>query len=424
MSMKRSDWGIRNHDRTLTGANPGQDQALLHLCYALSEIEKNKTYAQAADAALHWFFKHCQGSTGLMAWGEHCGWDFLSEQRVTQNHNTDGIHEFCNNWELWPRHFRLQPQASHRFAIGLWQHQIADQKTGDFSRHAFIDHHGPGTDSQYPRHGGFYIRAWAEAYQHEQQDVYLDAIRCLVHSFQKRRHPQTRALLAETHPRSKGDRCWTVSSLALAIELEHCSSFVPKDVAALMQQCAAETDRVWCSLAHDLTGRGGFVRSCRASTLEAFDTHKPQKSPYSTLWNMAYGTSNTTGPAYLCLLRYEQTKNKAYYDLGMQAATRYLNGDVDTTQVLWPKTFANLIGLLCKAYRLSGEERFKQRAITIANTAIDLFFETGKALPKASNKHQHYEAITGSPLLVLALLDLDNVIKKRQLQSPLPYDNR
>jgi len=34
----------------------------------------------AADDALRFFFTHCQSkATGLLAWGEHLGWDFHTE---------------------------------------------------------------------------------------------------------------------------------------------------------------------------------------------------------------------------------------------------------------------------------------------------------------------------------------------------------
>ena len=69
--------GMRSHDRMLFCANPMQDQNLCQVLYALAELTGEKRYADEADAALKWFFEHCQSpATGLMAWGEHLGWDF------------------------------------------------------------------------------------------------------------------------------------------------------------------------------------------------------------------------------------------------------------------------------------------------------------------------------------------------------------
>ena len=422
--FSRNDWGVRNHDRILTGANPGQDQSLLHICYVLSEITKNEGYSKEADASLLYFLQHCQGMTGLFAWGEHCGWDFITDKRATQDHKQDGTHEFCNNWELWERCFQLDPAATERFAKGLWEHQIADHKTGNFSRHAKIDRHEPGKDSQYPRHGGFYIRAWAAAYQHSKDPYYLNAITVLLGSYQNRRHPKTDAMLGETHKRGKQNSYWASSSVTLAVELHHCLDQVPESLAAKMRDCGKRTDNVYTSLAHDLSGRGGYVGNAKLDTLEPFVIRKPSKNPYSSLWTMAYGSSNSAGPAYKCLLRYEQTGDERYKKLGIDGAERYLNGEIDREQVLWPLTFGNLIGMLTKAYRISGDERYLKRANDFAQQAIGLFMDNSSPLPKASNKHKHYEAITGGPLFMLALLDLHCANKKIALKTPLPFDNR
>ena len=72
--IPRGEWGIRAHDRMLTGANPMHDENLYQVLYALTEITGDKRYAREADKTLKWFFEHCQSdSTGLLAWGEHIG---------------------------------------------------------------------------------------------------------------------------------------------------------------------------------------------------------------------------------------------------------------------------------------------------------------------------------------------------------------
>jgi hypothetical protein len=168
------NWRIRNRDRMLTGANPMHDQNLYQVLYALTEITGDAHYAQEADRTIEWFFRHCQSpSTGLMAWGEHMGWDFNTETLITwrkgkhhggrmQEYNT---HEFARPWVLWERSFELAPEACERFAVGLWEHQIGDHETGNFSRHANYEMHQTFVDSEYPRHGGFYIATWAQAYR-------------------------------------------------------------------------------------------------------------------------------------------------------------------------------------------------------------------------------------------------------------------
>jgi hypothetical protein len=68
--------GERLEDRAVNAANPMHDENLYQVLYALTEITGERRYAAAADDALRWFFTHTQSpETGLVAWGEHLGWD-------------------------------------------------------------------------------------------------------------------------------------------------------------------------------------------------------------------------------------------------------------------------------------------------------------------------------------------------------------
>ncbi|MDH4241306.1 MAG: VCBS repeat-containing protein, partial [Phycisphaerae bacterium] len=173
--------GIRRGDRAglpwlkLVGANPQTDQNLLRVLYTLSKITGDKRYSQVADHELEWFFKNTQSPvTGLLPWGEHLSWDVMQDIPISSG--TDYNHEFARPWVLWDRSFELSPEASKQFALGLWNHQIANQKTGGFDRHAPYDRHGPVDGKDFARHGGFYIHTWAHAYKHTKDETFLRAI--------------------------------------------------------------------------------------------------------------------------------------------------------------------------------------------------------------------------------------------------------
>lgn len=406
LAIERSDWGIRSHDRMVQGANPMQDQNLYRILYALTDITGDRRYGQAADDALRYFFTHCQSSvTGLFAWGEHIGWDFSTEAIIDKDAGT--THEFARPWMMWDQSFELAPEACAGYAHGLWEHQIADQDSGFYSRHARYDMHGPGRGSEYPRHGGFYIATWAAAYERTGEPEFLDAINCLVDSYERNRNPVTGALLAETQ---SPDLMWPNSNLSLAVDLWDAAEKVPEALAEKMRACALKTDDVFLAIEHDLSlGGPGFMIHSVTSTLEPgwLRLGKPDdtRRHFSDIWATSYGNSTDAQIAVLCYLRNRQVPRDGYRKLILDAAERYMTSDPDTTVVLYPGAPADAIYLMLAADDLTGDTRYLTRARELANSAATIFFD-GSALPRASSKHGHYEAITRGDTLVMALLNL------------------
>lgn len=416
------NWRVRNRDRMLTGANPMHDQNLYQILYALMEITGDKRYAKETDRTIKWFFDNCQSPvTGLMAWGEHMGWDFNTETLITwkkgshhggkmQEYNT---HEFARPWVLWKRSFELAPEACTRFALGLWEHQIADHNTGNFSRHANYEIHQTFKDSEYPRHGGFYIATWAEAYERTRAPVFAKAIDTLVRYFDGRRSPQSGAIPAESAPRSKGKVLWSTSNLSLAIDLWESAQKMPDELARKMRQCASRTDDVFLKLGHDLKRGGkGFLLSAHTDTLQP-----QEQGAYSGPWGNA-GTAN------LCLLRYRQVKLDGYKKLVMDAANLYLDSEPEIKFALHPGTLGHIIYLMLGAYELTGQKQYLDRADYFAQRAIELFLTDDSPLPKATSKHTHYEAVTGSDTLMMALLKLWTTKNRPDMKLRLVYSDR
>lgn len=404
-NIPRSDWGIRPHDRVLEGANPMHDQNLYQVMYALSKLTGDTRYADQADGALKWFFEHCQSpETGLMAWGEHLGWGFRVEapqSGLTRQRNIS-LHEFYRPWVLWDRCFTFAPEACHRFAVGLWEHQIADHDKGLFSRHAYFDKHQPGVGAEFPRHGGFYIATWAAAYQRKQDPVLLEAMTSLIDGFNNRRHPATDAIPAQT---KNLEVCWPPSNLSLAIDLWANAGRMPNELAQKMRECAKRTDAVFLKLSHDLKPGGqGFVAEAVTSTLEPGSARGSDRL-FTRPWALEYGASTDATFAMLCFVRYNQIKQDGYKDLFVAAADRYLNSEPDVSIVLYPGALGDAISLLIGAYRITEDAKYLKRADHFAERAVAIFFDAGP-LPRASSKHDHYEAITRADTLAMALLDL------------------
>ncbi len=416
-AIPKEEWGIRNHDRALTGANPMHDQNLYQVLYALSALSGEPSYHQAADRALQWFFTHAVNpDTHFLAWGEHLSWDFRAERPFLASGGDIGTHEYFRPWVLWPQSFSLAPDATARYAHALWAHQIGDHETGAFSRHGGFTAHKTGTDSEYPRHGGFYLATWAEAYRHTEDPQFLEYIKTLVGYFEGRRHPVTGALPAESAKRTRGTTIWPSSNLSLAIDLTDGAESVPEETAALMRTCAEKVDTIYLKLDHDLRPGGkGFAKVAAIDTLKGTSFTRP--------WATGYGEATDAQVANYCLLRYAQRPLEGYKTLAVAAAARYLDSAPDTSIPLYPGALADAMELMIGVYLLEKDPRYLERADYFAEEALRIFFDGGP-LPRASAQHDHYESITRGDTLVMELLKLWAVRNRPALVSQLVWNER
>ncbi len=423
-NLSFEDWGVRNQDRILNGANTMRHQNLYQILYALTGISGDSVYANQADEALTWFFQNAQSEgTGLVAWGDHAGWNFYENNPAGID-----IHEFSRPWILWDRTFELVPDEAERFSYGLWNHQIGNQETGAFSRHAKLSEHGPDTGWDFPRHSGFFINTWAEAYHRTEDSTFLQAIETLLDFHDRHSSEETGAIPAEVdNPRSNNLMLWPQSNLSLAIDLWRSaeSGYLPDNLAERMQNMALKIDEIYHLLPHEVNEKGGFVQRSQIHTLEAISLLDEHGSPYTDLWGGAYGHRATVKVANKCLLRYRQTSSEDYRRLVLGAASQYLDSEPDSDQVVYPGTMGDAIFLMVGAYELTGDERFLNRAAYFGQLALTMFFDDDSPLPRAISVHDHYEANINRPdTLIMALFKLWAILNDEDSSLSLIWIDR
>lgn len=391
--------GIREGDRPgpaggpLVGANTQLDQNLLRLLYFLKGLSGEDRYPQAADSALKWFLENTQSpETGLLPWGEHLSWNVITDE-IASGHR-EPVHEFARPWLLWDKCFQLAPQASEKFALGLWQSQIADHKTGAFNRHANFLESSPQPGMDFARHAGFYIRTWADAYANTRNQTFLTAIEVLLSRFEKKRHPKT-GLIEFT---SGSTKAHAALSLSLAIDCDGAARDVPEPLRTRLRRFAAREDEVFCSLPHDLNDKKGFATSFDLATGKL-------DGSVTSMWEAEYGAFTTADVAMMCVSRYHNTGKVAYRDLIVAAADAYMDSLPADNIDAWPMTFGHAISLELAAFCATARKDYHDRAFKLGEIAIEKFFD-GSALPRASLKSDHYESTTGADTLVLALTEL------------------
>jgi len=391
--------GIREEDRPaapgqpLLGANLHLDQNLLRLLYFLKGLSGEDRYPQAADDALKWFLKNTQSSgTGLLPWGEHLCWDVMTDQ-VASGH-PQPVHEFARPWLLWDNCFELAPEQSRKFALGLWNSQIADHKSGAFDRHANFHKSSPQAGMDFARHAGFYIRTWAQAYAHTKDNTFLKAIDVLLTRYEKKRHPETGLL----ELKSGSPMAHSVLSLSLAIDCDGAARRVPEPLRTRLTRFAARQDEIFCSLPHRLKDKKGFAMEFDLATGKS-------NGSYSSLWDARYGAYTTAAVAMMCVSRYENTGRIGYRKLLIATADAYMDSLPGKDDDAWPMTFGHAISVELAAFRATASEDYHKRAFKLGEIAVEKFFGDSP-LPRASLKTDHYESITGADTLVLALAEL------------------
>lgn len=375
--------GIRREDRAgrpweaLTGANPQLDQNLLRVFYVLTELTDDARYGRIADEELTWFFNNAMSSTtSLLPWGEHLSWDVMRDEPIAGG--TVVMHEFARPWVLYERCFALAPEASKRFALGLWEHQIANQETGGFDRHAPYFEHGPMDGKDFARHAGFYIGTWCYAYKYTENETFLKAIEVLLSRFERKR------------VQPDGSAAATIGPLDCHIA----AAMVTEPLSSRLLAFAETEDQL---ILAELSAKP--IGTQRA------------------MWEARYGSPTAATSAMFHVARYRQCGKKAYRDAVIETADAYLDSMPEEDVDVWPMSCAHAISLELAAYRWTKREDYLACARELAKMAVDMFWQDNP-LPRASFKTGHYETITGADSLALALLELHAI--SNNLTTPIP----
>lgn len=406
--------GIRPGDRAPMGNNLEHDINLLRTMYELTLVTGDKKYAAHADAYIRFWLFNCQSpETGLMASGEHNSWDFVREKGWADTHET------YRRFPFWDKLYSIDANRAARLADAMWMSQIGNKKVGDFSRHAGYFTYRTETGAAYPRHSGFYMWAYANAYVQTRDPKFINRVEVLIESRTGKR-PQPYSLLVDP------------GAFRPEKSLDPALRLLLWDAAAL----APERREAWRAIVRELDeadfAKGGspVPRSAEPargpSTPEAQARFKEMARPgtimiveggarnisttLSPLWRMNYGSSGVTGKALQNLTRYYQTSDRRFLKRSEEVAAALLEEGVPRVKDdLWPSAAGQAISLLVSLARekttapdLAG--RYLAFAREVAGMAIDLFSRNG--LFRADGASQHYEAITGADDLLWGLLQL------------------
>ena len=418
--------GIRAGDRAPMGNNLEHDINLLLSMYELTLVTGDKKYAAHADAYIRFWLLNCQSpETGFMASGEHNSWDFVHERAWANTH------EVYRRFPFWDKLYSIDPYRAARIADAMWMAQIGNKKVGDFSRHAgYLGYRGE-TGAAYPRHSGFYIWAYANAYIQTRDPKFINRAEVLIESRTSER-PQAYSLLVDPgdfQPEKSLDP-------VLRLMLWDAAGLVPerrdtwrKIVRQLDERDFAKTKTLLPASREaprpapsDKAAAEKFKDMIRPGTQLVPGSNPGSFSlTLSPMWRMNYGSSGISGRALMNLTRYYQTQDSRFLKRVDEVADRFLEEGIPKAKGdLWPCASGQVISLLVTLSRekttpAEKARRYMAFAQEVADMSTDLFSRNG--LFRADGTSEHYEAITGADDLVWGLLQLHCALtgERRQL---------
>ncbi len=409
-SLPKAPAGIRHGDRTgLGGSNANLQQDLYRALQHLSRLTGDARYAQAAHAALVDFLQITQhADTGLLAWGEHLYWNCVDDKLGDLDPNK--THEPKRKLAFFDLLYEAEPERTLKYARGLWEHQIADHKTGDFSRHARYHKHAPGRRYDFPKEGSYFIDTWARAYEKMKDPVYAQAVRVLANRYLGRMNGRDLLDFDSSNDPGRVNTCIPLWMVSLAMESHDAAGRLDPETAGVLRKLIARQDRGFLALTHEPADpKRGFIycaytNSGKPRPRKTTDGHSPH-------WGMGYGSQTTSMFGLLCYTRQTQLgpgkTRDAYRRLVIEAADVYRAAKPDPVgEDLWAGEFGNAIFLEIAAHRLTNERNYLDTARGLADEAIRVFWDEDCPLPRASSRTNHYEVITYPDTLILSLLAL------------------
>jgi hypothetical protein len=193
--------------------------------------------------------------------------------------------------------------------------------------------------------------------------------------------------------------------------LEVAAPTMNPELAEQMREFALKQDDDFLNAPHKLDSiGGGFAVTLHAKT--GMPRTRSMNKPYTSTWSSGYGYGTHAEVANIIYGRFESLKNEhidiaeQYKNLILKVADMYLTSVPDTTILLKPNEFSEVIELMLNAFELRKENKYLDRAVFFANSGLEIFVRNGSPLPKASNRNNHYESITGGPSFMYQLLKI------------------
>jgi hypothetical protein len=396
----------------------------------LSRLTGDERYQRAAHDALLDFLRITQNpDTGLVAWGEHLWWDCFNDC-PGEFYGGKKIHEPKRKLVFFDLLYKDEPERTLRYARGVWEHQIADHKTGDFSRHAAYDKHAPGRGYDFPKEGSYFIDLWSRAYEKSSDPVFTNAITVLASRYRQRMSDCNLLDFDTSKDPERDNMCVALWLISLAMESDAAAGRVDRETAMRLKDLALWNDKGFLSLEHDFEDAShGFICYAYTDSGKVRPRAEKKSDGYARHWGMGYGINTTSMFGLLSYGRQAQLgsdkRAETYRRMVVKAADIYGQAKADPkADDIWAGEYGMAIFVELAALRLTGESRYLEAARRIADEAVAVLWDGGAVLPRASTQTTYYDCVSYPDTLLLSLLALHEHVAGLEPNVPISDLNR
>jgi len=392
------DRELRDHDRNYGQADPLDQLTLLKLMHRLTQITGDQRYAEEANKACTWWMANAQSPIGLYPWGTHTYWKVDTDSGA-------GRFEFNHVWPYWD----LNPESLHKFAMGLWNHYVADKETGNFNRHAHSHQHRPSGDKEFPWPGSAMIATWVEAYLDKPNPEYLRAINTILNRWESLRDDNGHLAACSSY----GEWAWYLGYMQAANRLDDWADRIEAkqhELAERMRDYGRKNDKAYLSVSDNLLDikTVGPVKSY----VRATGSYNPER--LDIIGGPWQDRKDYAGFALMLNERMKRNSSSAlqarYRKAVLDTAEVYMSINPEVQWSVWGANMANAIRLMLAAHDHTGNAAYLHRADHFGQLAVELFLDDASPLPKITSHDDYYEieSVTtpSSDVWMLAVLEL------------------
>ena len=425
---------IRRGRRGPGGANLYNDLPTCRAIRALATVTGERRYAEFLTRSLRHYLANLTDDRGLLWWGWHRHYDAHTDQKTGHagNHHEIHIQEIP-----WPLLWEADREAVTREIEALWQWHVCDKETGEVNRHADGQR---GCD--FAMSGGEILQAFAFLYAKTRQQTWLDRARLLATYYWKARHPKTG--LIPNRPNAGASR-FDGSHFDTSITAFHCRGLLRawamtgdgrfRDYAvAYLRAYAtlgydAEAREFWGSLTLDgkpdraARVRGGYGQYEPRGHIDLWQPYAAgYEHPVTTAQVYAHACTVTRDPVLLeAARRWADSIRRAFPPRACNADTWYRDYALHwAPHGAYAVHYGQTLSFLLHLHALTGEGRHLDFAREVANEAVAKLYYRG--LLRGHPAKPYYEAADGVGTLLVALIQLDEVLAGRGAQR-VPFEN-